>query len=256
MNIVIIPARFGSSRFPGKPLALIQGEPMIWHVYQRCLRARTIDEVWVATDDQRIYDAVDRRGGRAMMTRSDHSSGTDRVAEAAAAVPGDIIVNVQGDEPLIDPVILDAVVKPLVENPEIVTVTPIARIKSREALFDTSVAKIVRDKDGFALYFSRSSIPFIRDSRLFKDKGLSEETMRKILEAHFLYRHVGVYGFRRKTLFRFCSLPPSSLEKLEKLEQLRALENGIPVYTVVVDYKGVGVDTPGDLEKLKEMGLG
>jgi len=119
LNIVIIPARFGSSRFPGKPLALIQGKPMIWHVYQRCLRAKTIDEVWVATDDQRIYDAVDRRGGGVMMTRSDHPSGTDRVAEAAAAVPGDIIVNVQGDEPLIDPAILDAVSRPSLKIPKL-----------------------------------------------------------------------------------------------------------------------------------------
>jgi len=256
MNIVIIPARFGSSRFPGKPLALIQGEPMIWHVYQRCLGAKTIDEVWVATDDPRIYDAVDRRGGRAMMTRSDHPSGTDRVAEAAGAVPCDIVINVQGDEPFIDPAIIDAVAAPLVENPEIVMATPIARIEMRETLFNPSVAKVVRDKNGFALYFSRSAIPFIRDSRLFEDKSLSEETVRKVLEIHSIYRHVGIYGFRRETLFRFCELPPSSLEKLEKLEQLRALENGIPVYTVIVDYRGIGVDTPEDLERLKKMGLG
>jgi len=130
--------------------------------------------------------------------------------------------------------------------------TPIARIETREVLFDTSIAKVVRDKDGFALYFSRSAIPFIRDSGIFEDEDLPEETARKILEARPLYRHVGIYGFRRETLFRFCGLPPSSLEKLEKLEQLRALENGIPVYTVVVDYQGVGVDTPEDLERLKE----
>lgn len=253
MNIVIIPARFGSSRFPGKPLALIQGDPMIWHVYRRCLEAATIDAVWVATDDKRIYDAIEKRGGRVVMTRADHASGTDRVAEAAAAIPCDIIVNVQGDEPLIDPAIIDAVVTPLAENPAMTMTTPIARIETREALFNTSVAKVVRDKDGFALYFSRSAIPFIRDNSLFQEKDLPEAAVRDLLKAHSLYRHVGIYGFRRETLFRFCGLPPSSLEKMEKLEQLRALENGIPVYTVVVDYEGVGVDTPEDLKRIEEM---
>jgi len=256
MNIVVIPARYGSTRFPGKPLALINGRSMIWHVYQRCLTAKSIDVVWVATDDERICREVKGWGGKAMMTRPDHPSGTDRVAEVASKVPCDIVVNVQGDEPLIDPVIIDAVAGPLLQTPYIGITTPVGRIKSHEELFDPSIAKVTRDKKGFALYFSRAPIPFARDHELYSvypkadgDKVIENSDLKGLP----LFRHIGLYGYSRKALFRFCELPPSGLELAEKLEQLRALENGMPILTIEVDYSGIGVDTPEDLKRVEQI---
>ena len=253
MNVVIIPARYGSMRFPGKPLANICGHSMIWHVYHRSLKAKLIDEVWVATDDERIFREVEQWGGRVMMTQPSHPSGTDRVAEVAAKIDADIIVNVQGDEPMINPDIIDLLVTPLMRKSDVGISTPITRIEEIRELFDPSVAKVVCNKEGFALYFSRAPIPFARDHEIFSD--FPEKVIRQggIGGDMPIYRHIGVYGYRRNTLFRFCELSPSSLEKLEKLEQLRALENGIPIFTVRVDYKGIGVDSYDDLRLVESI---
>lgn len=253
MNIVVIPARFGSTRFPGKPLVRLHGHTMIWHVYHRSLEAATIDEVWVATDDERIFKEVVGWGGKAMMTRPDHASGTDRVAEVASQVPCDIVVNVQGDEPMIDPGVIDAVIEPLTKNPSIGIVTPITYFKTLEDFLDPSVAKVVRDSEGFALYFSRSPIPYSRDHDGFKHVTGKGSKIDEVLKGSPFFRHVGLYGYHKETLLRFCNLPPSKLENMEKLEQLRALEYGVPVYTVQVDYEGVGVDTPEDAQRVEAM---
>ncbi len=253
MNIAVIPARYVSTRFPGKPLAHISGHTMIWHVYQRCLKAKSIDAVWVATDDERILREVKGWGGKVMMTRSDHPSGTDRVAEVASKIDVDIVVNVQGDEPLMDPLIIDAVVKPLLLLPDIQISTPVTRVKSAEELFDPTMAKVTRDKSGFALYFSRAPIPFIRDHGVFANYPYQMEEKDINLTGTPLFRHIGLYAYRRETLFKFCKLSPSPLELAEKLEQLRALENGIPILTVEVDYEGIGVDTPEDLKKVERL---
>ncbi len=254
MNIVVIPARFGSTRFPGKPLAPIAGRTMIWHVYHRSLKAKAIDEVWVATDDERIFDEVKSWGGKVVMTRPDHASGTDRVAEAVSHIPCDIVVNVQGDEPLIDPEVIDAIVVPLSRNPSLGIVTPVAKIESLDEIFNPSVVKVVRDSEGFALYFSRAPIPFNRDDSDFHmvKKG-GESLGRPSLPVNAPYfRHIGLYAFPKKTLFEFCNLPPSVLERVEKLEQLRALEYGIPLYTVLVTYEGIAVDEPGDVMRVEK----
>ncbi len=254
MNIVVIPARFGSTRFPGKPLARIQGRSMIWHVYHRSLKAKRVDAVWVATDDVRIYDEVKGWGGRVMMTRPDHASGTDRVAEVAERISCDIVVNVQGDEPMMDPAVIDAVVEPLTRNPSIGIVTPITKIKKIEEIFDPSIAKVVRDAEGFALYFSRSPIPYGRDIEKFTTyKGETpEDEQMEFLEKYPFYRHIGLYAFERKTLMKFCELPKSDLENVEKLEQLRALEYGIPLLTVLVEYNGISVDHPEDILRIQK----
>ena len=255
MNVVIIPARYASTRLPGKPLARIAGHTMIWHVYHRCQRARRVDAVWVATDDERIYREVASWGGKVVMTHPDHPSGTDRVAEAASNMDAEIIVNVQGDEPLMEPDVIDALVEPLSRRDDVGMATPVTRISSREELFDPSVAKVVRDKEGFALYFSRAAIPFARDDAIFVSGStkMSKGEEKKALSHLPLFRHIGVYAYRREILFKFCRLSPSSLEQAEKLEQLRALENGMPILTVEVSYKGVGVDTAKDLKRVEEI---
>ncbi len=256
MKIVIIPARYDSSRFPGKPLALINGKSMIWHVYHRSMKARLIDAVWVATDDERIEKDVRGWGGKVMKTKRDHPSGTDRIAEVASKVEAEIIINVQGDEPLMDPKVIDAVVDALIDNGDIGIVTPITPIKSAKELFDPSVVKVVRDKKGLALYFSRAPVPFIRGHEFFTGFPVTNKAVKqdeRPITNLPLFRHIGLYGYRREALLRFCSIPPSSLEKLEKLEQLRALENGIPILTVVVDYEGIGVDSPQDLQKVRSV---
>ncbi len=255
MNVVIIPARYASTRFPGKPLARIAGHAMIWHVYHRCQRARRVDAVWVATDDERIYREVSSWGGKVIMTRPDHPSGTDRVAEAASDLDAEIIVNVQGDEPLMEPDVIDALVEPLSRGKDVGIATPITQISSREELFDPSVAKVVRDKEGFALYFSRAAIPFARGNPVFLPGSMemSKDEEQEIISRLPLFRHIGVYAYRRETLFEFCRLNPSPLEQTEKLEQLRALENSMPILTVEVSYKGVGVDTKRDLKRVEEI---
>lgn len=247
----IIPARYGSTRFEGKALADIMGKPMIQHVYERAVRTPLVSEVIVATDDERIAAAVRKFGGRAEMTSTGHETGTDRLAEVAARIDSDIIVNVQGDEPLIEPDMISEAISPLVEEKAIVMSTLKSRIKSLHDFLSPNVVKVVTDWEGYALYFSRSPLPNFRD----KWNDLKDEVFAcgKLL----CYKHVGLYVYRREFLLQFAQMSPTYLELSEKLEQLRVLENGYKIKVVETSHESIGVDTPGDLdaviEKLKKI---
>ena len=237
MKIVgIIPARHASTRFPGKPLAPVAGKPLIQRVVEQCQRAKSLSELIVATDDERISSAV-KKFCRVEMTSPDHPSGTDRIAEVAGKISCDAVVNIQGDEPLIEPAVIDAVADALV-NCEMSTAA--TRIKSSADLDNPNVVKVVVSAAGRALYFSRRTIPYLRDAA----RGSANEQ----LAAFPFLKHIGIYGYRRETLLRLVKFPVSPLEAAEKLEQLRALENGIPIAVVTVNYDSVGVDTPEDVE--------
>ena len=236
---VVIPCRYGSSRFQGKPLAPIAGIPMIQHVYDRACRARGVEKVVVATDDERIADAVKAFGGAAVMTSSSARSGTDRVAEAAgqlSAASGDIVVNVQGDQPLLDPRNVEAVTAPFFSEPEVRITTLAFRILDEREKTDPKDVKVTMDRRGYALYFSRSTIPFCRDEG----------------QAYDIYKHLGIYAYRRDFLDQFCRLPEGALETLEKLEQLRALEWGHPIRVVVTEYDSPEVDLPEDISRIEQ----
>ena len=227
---VIIPARYASTRFPGKPLALLAGRPMIRHVYEKAA-ASCADRVVVATDDRRIADAVAAFGGEAVMTAESHPSGTDRVAEALRKIGGnyEVVVNVQGDEPLIPTSVIDELIAVMKAQPELPMAT-VAVPGSRETMTENNV-KVVFGADGNALYFSRSMIPFLRRGGV--ECGV--------------WLHWGIYAYRRDALERFVALPPGRLENAEKLEQLRALENGIAIRVLTSELQSIGVDTPEDL---------
>jgi len=252
--IAIIPARYASSRLPGKPLVEIRGKPLIQYVYERVI-ASSVDQVVVATDDERIALKVKEFGGEAMLTASHHRTGTERVAEVAAVTECDIVVNVQGDEPLIVPKDIDRVVFPLQHDPSIDMTTLIAPLVEGADLFNPHVVKVVIDRQGFALYFSRSPVPHSWDLRpaiggdyasLYQHfQDASEES----LEGY--WQHAGLYAFRKEFLLTITSLPPSPLEKREGLEQLRVLENGYAIKTVVTFTPSIGIDTPEDLERFK-----
>lgn len=235
----VIPARYASSRFPGKALAELCGKPLVQHVVERAGRARLLDEVLVATDDARIRAAVEGFGGRAVMTSPAHPSGTDRIAEVVRDLACDLVVNIQGDEPLLDPAMVDQAIAPLAADPALPMGT-LARPMGPEEAADPSKVKVVLDLQGCALYFSRAQIPFLRDGA---DPGEP---------APFLL-HVGLYVYRREALLRFAALPPSPLEARERLEQLRALENGMRIRVVVTRHDSFGVDTPADLERVRRM---
>jgi 3-deoxy-manno-octulosonate cytidylyltransferase (CMP-KDO synthetase) len=236
----IVPARYASTRFPGKSLALIAGKPLIQHVVERCQKAKSLNEVVVATDDSRIVD-VAKKFCRVEMTRADHASGTDRIAEAVARCQCDAVVNIQGDEPLIDPAVIDAVAGALAQN----EMSTAATLVNNPAEYDNpNVVKVVVNTAGRALYFSRRTIPYLREAA-------SPEGVRGQLAAFPFLKHLGIYGYRRKTLFRLVNFPVSPLEDAEKLEQLRALENGIPIAVVKVEYDSVGVDTPEDVKRVE-----
>ncbi|MBI5483838.1 MAG: 3-deoxy-manno-octulosonate cytidylyltransferase [Deltaproteobacteria bacterium] len=239
----VIPARYASTRFPGKALAVIDGKPMIQHVYERTARAKLVSRTIVATDDQRIYDAVQRIGGEAIMTSANHETGTDRLAEVAIGLDADIIVNVQGDEPLICPDMIDQAIQPFLDDGDLQMGTLKTRIKSLHDFLSPNVVKVVTDNLSNALYFSRSPLPFFRD----KWKDLKDESFccGKLL----CYKHVGLYVYRRDFLLRFAAMPPTFLEVSEKLEQLRALENGVKIRVVETEFECIGVDTPDDLVK-------
>jgi 3-deoxy-manno-octulosonate cytidylyltransferase (CMP-KDO synthetase) len=242
----IIPARYASVRFEGKALADILGKPMVQHVYERTAKASLVSEVIVATDDERIASAVSAFGGRAEMTDRGHETGTDRLAEVAARLDSDIIVNVQGDEPLIEPGMIDGAVKPLVDDPSIEMGTLKSQIKTLHDFLSPNVVKVVTDKQGFALYFSRSPLPNYRDKwNDLKDEKFSAGVI-------LCYKHVGLYVYRREFLLRYAKMPSTPLELAEKLEQLRALENGFRIRVVETEHETIGVDTPGDLEKVVE----
>jgi 3-deoxy-manno-octulosonate cytidylyltransferase (CMP-KDO synthetase) len=233
----IIPARHDSSRFPGKPLALIAGKPLIQHVVERCQKSKALSEIIVATDDTRIWE-VAQGFCRAEMTAPHHPSGTDRIAEVAQNCRCDAIVNIQGDEPLIDPRVIDAVAGALAKE-EMSTAATL--IEKEEDWENPNVVKVVVNVAGHALYFSRRTIPYVRDAA----------TGAEQLAAFPFLKHVGIYGYRRATLLRLVKFPVSSLEKAEKLEQLRALENGIAIAVVKVDYDSVGVDVPADVKRVE-----
>ena len=246
--VAIIPARYGSTRFEGKPLADILGKPMIQWVYEGVCQSKLIDKVLVATDDQRIMEAVEQFGGNAVMTSSAHATGSDRVAEVARKLKAEIIVNVQGDEPLLRGAIIDKAIRPLLKDPSIPLSTLMTRIEEVRDWINPNVAKVVVDQKGFALYFSRSPIPFPRDLNI--EKLLSAPSKGKSPLPHRVFKHIGVYVYRRDFLLRYSKMEHTPLEKLEKLEQLRALENGFPIKLTPVDYEPLSVDTPEDLRKV------
>ena len=246
--IAVIPARYGSTRFEGKPLADILGKPMIQYVYEGVCQSKLIEGVIVATDDQRIMEVVRQFGGKAMMTSPEHFSGTDRVAEVARKIASEIIVNVQGDEPLIRGVIIDKAIRPLLTDDTLPMSTLMTRIEDVKDWLNPHIVKVVVDQRGYALYFSRSPIPFPRDLQIERLESNPFGTKRPLPKR--VFKHIGVYVYRRKFLLHFARMKPTPLEKLEKLEQLRALENGYRIKVTAVDYEPICVDTPEDLKKV------
>ena len=245
-TVAIIPARYSSTRFPGKPLADLVGKPMIQHVYERTCQASLVNRVIVATDDTRIADAIHRIGGEAIMTSTAHETGTDRLAEVAHGLEADIIVNVQGDEPLIDPAMIDQAIEPFLNNPALKMSTLKSRINCLHDFLSPNVVKVVTDSIGNALYFSRSPLPFFRDKwQDLKDEAFASGRL-------LCFKHVGLYVFKRDFLLEYAAMPQTFLELSEKLEQLRALENGIRIRVVETEFESLGVDTPEDLNKAKE----
>ncbi|MFO0754090.1 MAG: 3-deoxy-manno-octulosonate cytidylyltransferase [Thermodesulfovibrionales bacterium] len=247
--IVIIPARYASTRFPGKPLCPLFDKPLIQHVYERTMRAHRVSRVLVATDDERIRRAVEGFGGEAVMTSPDHPSGTDRIAEtllllqaSGRGVPDtDVVVNVQGDEPMIAPEMVDEVIG-VMDDARASLGTLMKRITEKGDVANPNVVKVVRNAEGFALYFSRAPIPFHRDGH--EESLLSDSS-------HF-FKHIGIYAYRKDVLLRLALLPPSRLEEIEKLEQLRALENGFSIKVGETSFETIGVDTPEDLERVEK----
>jgi 3-deoxy-manno-octulosonate cytidylyltransferase (CMP-KDO synthetase) len=236
--VAVIPARFGSTRLPGKPLLAETGRPLIAHVVEAARRATRIDRILVATDDDRIARAVEAHGGEAVMTRADHPSGTDRVAEVAAAIPeARVFVNLQGDEPEIAGEAIDTVVRVLEDDPDCPMSTLATPIRDEETYRNPACVKVVRAATGRALYFSRSPVPHRRDGGW--PEGLA-------------LLHLGLYAYRREFLMGLAGRPPSPLEEAEKLEQLRVLEAGVPIAVGIVDEPGVGIDTPEDYRRFVE----
>lgn len=235
---IVIPARYASTRLPGKPLLRQTGKYLVQHVYERACQAKRADRVVVATDDPRIVAAVEKFGGDVVRTRRDHPSGTDRVAEVAAQLDADLILNLQGDEPLIDPNSLDLLFDLLTKYPHADMATLATPLQSLEQWQNTNCVKVVRDATGRALYFSRSPIPYVRD-------GKPDFSLRP---ARFLL-HVGLYAYRRPFLMRLAALPPEPLEQLEKLEQLRVLALGHSIQVGIIERSGFGVDTYEDYER-------
>ncbi|HKS43322.1 MAG TPA: 3-deoxy-manno-octulosonate cytidylyltransferase [Blastocatellia bacterium] len=248
--VAIIPARFHSTRLPGKPLLPLAKIPMIMHVVERARGARFVSRVIVATDDERILEAVRSHGGEARLTSPDAQSGTDRVAEVAATLDAELIVNVQGDEPLIAAATIDAAVEPLINDSEIQISTTSEPINSIEDVFNPNVVKVATDAQGFALYFSRSPVPYVRLA-----PGLTlEQTLQRDTTLLSNYRkHSGLYAYRSRFLQQFARMEQSRLERLECLEQLRALENGFRIQVVEVDHAAIGVDTEQDYERVKRL---
>ncbi|HLJ48495.1 MAG TPA: 3-deoxy-manno-octulosonate cytidylyltransferase [Bryobacteraceae bacterium] len=231
----VIPARFASSRFPGKALVTIAGKSMLQHVYERASQARYLTKVVIATDDSRIYDAAREFGATVKMTRSDHVSGTDRAAEVASAETAELVVNIQGDEPLIDPAAIDAAIIAMIDDSEMPMGTLKKHIENPEEVTNPNVVKVVTNRLGNAIYFSRCPIPYVRDGSTVH------------------YKHIGLYIYRKDFLLKYSDLPLGPLEQAERLEQLRALENGYPIRVVETDYDSLGVDTPEDLERVSAL---
>ena len=238
MKIIgIIPARYGSTRFPGKALADIGGKPMIQRVWESASKSKLINELYTATDDKRIFDAVGKFWGKAVMTSAKHKSGSDRIGEVVKNIKCDIVVNIQGDEPFINPLNIDKAIKSLITDKSIQVSTLCTKIKNKGEIDNPNVVKVVSDKEGFALYFSRHAIPFNRNNT----KSVS------------YYKHIGLYVYRKDYLMKFIKMKPSKLELAEKLEQLRILENGERIKVVVTNVESITVDTENDLKKIKNL---
>jgi 3-deoxy-manno-octulosonate cytidylyltransferase (CMP-KDO synthetase) len=258
----IIPARYGSTRLPGKPLIMIKGKPLIQYVYER-VQSSSVQQVIVATDDERIAAAVRGFGGEAVLTSPRHRSGTERVAEVAACIDAEIVVNCQGDEPLIQPEAIDRAILAIAQDPSIMVTTLITPLEEGDDLCNPHMVKVVVDHEGFALYFSRAPIPYPRDvlekrppevalakgppSALAKEGELITRLKKKDLGGY--WQHIGLYAFRREFLLKLTALPPSPLERREKLEQLRILENGYKIKTVICSTPSIGIDTQKDVER-------
>jgi len=237
--VVVIPARYGAMRLPGKPLVMLAGKPMIQRVWERAKMAQRVSRVIVATDDARIVQAVEGFGGEARMTRAEHRSGTERIAEVAAHTEGEVFVNVQGDEPLLNPAAVDAAVAALLEEPAAAVATVATAVKTPADIMDPNVVKTVLDFDGNALYFSRAPIPWVRDEQ------------QRVHARHL--KHLGLYVFQRDALLEFPTLPQGELERVEQLEQLRWMENGWKIRVAEIPYDSVSVDVPEDVARVEAL---
>ena len=231
----VIPARFASSRFPGKALVTLKNKPILQHVWEKSVQAKTLSQVLIATDDQRIFDAAVGFGAKVVMTRTDHLSGTDRVSEAAATQECDIVVNIQGDEPLIDPAAIDLAAQALIDDPGLVMSTLKRRIDVPSEITNPNCVKVVTGFSGDAIYFSRCPIPY--------NRGVNEA----------YYKHIGLYVYRKDFLLGYSAMPVGPLERAESLEQLRALENGHRIRVIETQYESLGVDTPEDLQRVNQL---
>jgi len=239
--IGIIPARYGATRFDGKLLADLCGKPVIQHTWENAKKSKSIEDLIIATDDKRIYNVAKGFGAKTIYTSKAHKSGSDRLTEVISSIDTNIVVNIQADEPLLHPSMIDDVVSPLLKNKDIQMTTLCHRIKDEYELFDRNVVKVIRDRKGFAMYFSRSAIPY---------KPRSTNNGHRVSNH---YKHIGLYAYTKDFLFTFKSLPQSPLEKIEKLEQLRVIENGYKIKVIETKYDTVGIDMPEDLVKATEV---
>ena len=243
----LIPSRYGSTRLPGKALALIHGVPLVQHVYERAKQAKLLDDVIIATDDERITAAAAKFGGKAVMTSAAHQSGTDRLAEVARKLDAQVIVNIQGDEPLMRPEQIDQVVEFALAHGAVPVTTLRTALTRQEDVTDPNVVKVVVDRDGYALYFSRAPIPYHRQV-----SGSSRSEVPDTGQPAY-WKHLGIYGYQRHFLLQFPHLAPTPLERAEQLEQLRALEHGHKIQVLDTPYDTVGVDTPDDLKRVEQI---
>jgi 3-deoxy-manno-octulosonate cytidylyltransferase (CMP-KDO synthetase) len=252
----VIPVRYSSTRLPGKPLIEINKKPLVRYVYER-VKASSVKDVIVATDDERILSKVREFGGKAVLTSPHHRSGTERVAEVATDLKSDILVNIQGDEPLINPEDIDRAISPFMQDPSITMTTLIYPLLDDADVYNPHVVKVVIDLNGFALYFSRCPIPYRKelDQRITTD-AVSKSQLVKEMDKEMLkgyWQHIGLYAYRRDFLLKITKLPPSPLEEQENLEQLRVLENGYKIKTVIASDRSLGIDTPEDLMRFKSL---
>lgn len=240
--IVVIPARYGSTRLPAKALAEIEGKPLVQHVYDRTRLSRLAADCIIATDDERIKQGCERFGSNVMMTSVSHQSGTDRMAEVASRTDADVYINVQGDEPLVDPEAVDLLIKMMFDDPSIKMGTLKRPIDAYDGFVNPNNARVVCDKNDFALYFSRAPIPY-----------LTREQFEALQTNRPAFKHIGIYSFRREFLMDFSNMPQSPLEMTERLEQLRALEAGIKIKVLTTDYESISVETQADLERVRAL---
>ncbi len=239
MDVIgIIPARYSSSRFEGKVLAKILGKPMLQHVWERAKQAMTLDDLIIACDDDRVANAAREFGAKVVMTSKGHASGTDRICEVINFLEVNVVVNIQADEPLLHPMMIDSLAQAMLANKNIPMATIKKKIENPEEVTDPHVVKVVVDKNDFALYFSRAAIPY--------------QAQNSDVKSPVYYKHVGMYGYTKDFLFTYKNLPASTLENIEKLEQLRVLQEGLKIKVIETKYETIGVDTPEDLEKVKD----